>query len=192
MFGPSGDSIGQRGARTCLVTMDMNKIAQMSCNPAIGGIAKGQIVREIDALGGQMAKVTDATAIQFRMLNRSKGPWGNKFLGEKNRIESSIIINHWVLNIFQRLFYVRSRCEAETTGAYHESEFDEIAAIALSVTVDDCFVYPGYIYGDTIMRNEFDSIFFAELGEAKRERLDSLLKVVPPRARGARSRATIP
>ena len=62
------------GAHTCLVTMDMNKIAQMSCNPAVGGIAKGQIVREIDALGGQMGLVTDATAIQFRMLNRSKGP----------------------------------------------------------------------------------------------------------------------
>ena len=62
------------GAKTCLVTMDMNKIAQMSCNPAIGGIAKGQIVREIDALGGHTAEVTDATAIQFRMLNRSKGP----------------------------------------------------------------------------------------------------------------------
>lgn len=62
------------GAKTCLVTMDMNKIAQMSCNPAVGGIAKGQIVREIDALGGQMGLVTDATAIQFRMLNRSKGP----------------------------------------------------------------------------------------------------------------------
>lgn len=62
------------GASTCLVTMDMNKIAQMSCNPAIGGIAKGQIVREIDALGGQTAIVTDATAIQFRMLNCSKGP----------------------------------------------------------------------------------------------------------------------
>ena len=62
------------GAQTCLVTMDMNKIAQMSCNPAVGGIAKGQIVREIDALGGQMGIVTDLTSIQFRMLNRSKGP----------------------------------------------------------------------------------------------------------------------
>ena len=62
------------GAKTCLLTMDMNKIAQMSCNPAVGGIAKGQIVREIDALGGGMGLVTDATAIQFRMLNRSKGP----------------------------------------------------------------------------------------------------------------------
>lgn len=62
------------GSRTLLITMDMNKIAQMSCNPAVGGIAKGQIVREIDALGGQMGIVTDTTAIQFRMLNRSKGP----------------------------------------------------------------------------------------------------------------------
>ena len=62
------------GSKTLLITMDMNKIAQMSCNPAIGGIAKGQIVREIDALGGFTGIVTDATAIQFRMLNRSKGP----------------------------------------------------------------------------------------------------------------------
>jgi tRNA uridine 5-carboxymethylaminomethyl modification enzyme len=62
------------GSKTCLITMDMNKIAQMSCNPAIGGIAKGQIVREIDALGGYTGLVTDATAIQFRILNRSKGP----------------------------------------------------------------------------------------------------------------------
>ena len=62
------------GSRTLLITMDMNKIAQMSCNPAVGGIAKGQIVREIDALGGQMGIVTDRSAIQFRMLNRSKGP----------------------------------------------------------------------------------------------------------------------
>ena len=64
----------QMGSKTCLITMDMNKIGQMSCNPAVGGIAKGQIVREIDALGGHMGLVTDSTAIQFRILNRSKGP----------------------------------------------------------------------------------------------------------------------
>ena len=64
----------QMGSKTCLITMDMNKIAQMSCNPAVGGLAKGQIVREIDALGGHMGLVTDSTAIQFRILNRSKGP----------------------------------------------------------------------------------------------------------------------
>ena len=83
------------GAQTLLITMDMNKIAQMSCNPAVGGIAKGQIVREIDALGGQMGLVTDATAIQFRMLNRSKGPamWSpraqcdrGKFIWEWRRV----------------------------------------------------------------------------------------------------------
>ena len=83
------------GAKTCLITMDMNKIAQMSCNPAVGGIAKGQIVREIDALGGQMAMVTDRTAIQFRMLNKGKGPavWSpraqcdrGKFIWEWRRI----------------------------------------------------------------------------------------------------------
>ena len=62
------------GSCTLLITIDMNKIAQMSCNPAVGGIAKGQIVREIDAMGGQMGIVTDRSSIQFRMLNRSKGP----------------------------------------------------------------------------------------------------------------------
>ena len=62
------------GASVLLITMDMNKIAQMSCNPAVGGIAKGQIVREIDAMGGMMGIVTDRTAIQTRMLNKSKGP----------------------------------------------------------------------------------------------------------------------
>nr|WP_293533140.1 tRNA uridine-5-carboxymethylaminomethyl(34) synthesis enzyme MnmG [Prevotella sp.] len=67
-------AVANMGAKTCLITMDMNKIGQMSCNPAVGGIAKGQIVREIDALGGQMGIVTDKTAIQFRMLNIGKGP----------------------------------------------------------------------------------------------------------------------
>jgi tRNA uridine 5-carboxymethylaminomethyl modification enzyme len=70
----AASAAARMGAKTCLVTMDMNKIAQMSCNPAVGGIAKGQIVREIDAIGGQMGLVTDATAIQFRMLNVGKGP----------------------------------------------------------------------------------------------------------------------
>ena len=70
----AASAAARMGAKTCLVTMDMNKLAQMSCNPAVGGIAKGQIVREIDALGGKMGLVTDATSIQFRMLNRGKGP----------------------------------------------------------------------------------------------------------------------
>lgn len=93
------------GAQTCLVTMDMNKIAQMSCNPAIGGIAKGQIVREIDALGGLTGEVTDATAIQFRMLNRSKGPamWSPraqcdraKFITEwRKRLENTDNLHIW-------------------------------------------------------------------------------------------------
>jgi tRNA uridine 5-carboxymethylaminomethyl modification enzyme len=80
------------GSKTLLITMDMNKIAQMSCNPAVGGIAKGQIVREIDALGGQMGIVTDTTAIQFRMLNKSKGPamWSPR--AQSDRVQ---FINKW-------------------------------------------------------------------------------------------------
>jgi len=79
------------GSKTLLITMDMNKIAQMSCNPAIGGIAKGQIVREIDALGGQMGIITDKTAIQFRILNRSKGPamWSPRAQSDRMRFMES-------------------------------------------------------------------------------------------------------
>lgn len=78
------------GASTLLVTMDMNKIAQMSCNPAVGGIAKGQIVREIDALGGMMGIITDRTSIQFRMLNRSKGPamWSPRAQCDRNKFSA--------------------------------------------------------------------------------------------------------
>lgn len=101
----AASAAARMGAKTCLVTMDMNKIAQMSCNPAVGGIAKGQIVREIDALGGQMGEVTDATAIQFRMLNRSKGPamWSPRaqcdrarFITEwRLRLENTPNLNIW-------------------------------------------------------------------------------------------------
>ena len=101
------------GAKTVLITMDLNKIAQMSCNPAVGGIAKGQIVREIDALGGQMGEVTDATAIQFRMLNRSKGPamWSPRaqcdrirFIGEwRSRVENTPNLDIWQDEVEQLL-----------------------------------------------------------------------------------------
>ena len=94
------------GSKTCLITMDMNKIAQMSCNPAVGGIAKGQIVREIDALGGYMGLVTDKTAIQFRMLNRSKGPamWSPRAQCDRNKFIwtwREILENIPNLNIWQ-------------------------------------------------------------------------------------------
>jgi tRNA uridine 5-carboxymethylaminomethyl modification enzyme len=102
------------GSKTVLITMDMNKIGQMSCNPAMGGIAKGQIVREIDALGGQAAIVTDATAIQFRMLNRSKGPamWSPRaqsdrvqFIAKwKNILENTDNLDIWQDTVKQLIF----------------------------------------------------------------------------------------
>lgn len=101
----AASAAARMGARTVIITMDMNKIAQMSCNPAVGGIAKGQIVREIDALGGQMGIVTDAAAIQFRMLNRSKGPamWSPRaqcdrmrFIAEwRRRLENTPNLDIW-------------------------------------------------------------------------------------------------
>ena len=130
------------GARTLLVTMDMNKIAQMSCNPAIGGIAKGQIVREIDALGGQMGIVTDATAIQFRMLNRSKGPavWSpraqcdrGKFIWKwRERLDATPNLDIWQDQVDELLVKqgeavgvktvwgveVRSKCVVITAGTF--------------------------------------------------------------------------
>lgn len=89
----AASAAAQMGSKTLLITMDMNKIAQMSCNPAVGGIAKGQIVREIDALGGRMGIVTDRSAIQFRMLNQSKGPamWSPRSQSDRKRF-----IEEWI------------------------------------------------------------------------------------------------
>ena len=89
----AASAAARMGSRTLLITMDMNKIAQMSCNPAVGGIAKGQIVREIDALGGQMGIVTDRSAIQFRLLNQSKGPamWSPRSQSDRKRF-----IEEWI------------------------------------------------------------------------------------------------
>ena len=117
------------GSKTCLITMDMNKVAQMSCNPAVGGIAKGQIVREIDALGGYMGLVTDQTAIQFRILNRSKGPamWSpraqcdkQKFSEEWRRILENIDnLYLWQDSVTELL---TEKTDAETNPGPSESE----------------------------------------------------------------------
>ncbi len=113
------------GAKTCLITMDMNKIAQMSCNPAVGGIAKGQIVREIDALGGQMGIVTDRASIQFRMLNRSKGPamWSPRAQCDREKFIwtwRSILDNTKNLSIWQdqvrNLIYETAENQEEDTS----------------------------------------------------------------------------
>ena len=89
----AASAAARMGSKTLLITMDMNKIAQMSCNPAVGGIAKGQIVREIDALGGMMGIVTDRSAIQFRLLNQSKGPamWSPRSQSDRKRF-----IEEWI------------------------------------------------------------------------------------------------
>ena len=94
------------GSRTLLLTMDMTKMASMSCNPAVGGVAKGQIVREIDALGGEMGRITDRTAVQFRMLNKSKGAamWSPRAQCDKTRFSEEwrhTLENIWNLYIWQ-------------------------------------------------------------------------------------------
>ena len=114
------------GAKTLLITMDMNKIAQMSCNPAVGGIAKGQIVREIDALGGQMGLVTDATAIQFRMLNVGKGPavWSpraqcdrGKFIWEWRRVlDETDNLDIWQDQVEELIVETESQQTKKITG----------------------------------------------------------------------------
>ncbi len=127
------------GARTLLVTMDLNKIAQMSCNPAIGGIAKGQIVREIDALGGMTGIITDRTAIQFRMLNRSKGPamWSPRAQSDRMRfsalwrevLENTPGLSMWQGNVDRLMFNEEGRI----TGVHtHEGAEFKCRAVVLT------------------------------------------------------------
>lgn len=118
------------GAKTCLITMDMNKIAQMSCNPAVGGIAKGQIVREIDALGGQMGIVTDRCSLQFRMLNRSKGPamWSPRAQCDRGKFIwtwREILENTPNLNIWQDQVreIIVENSEVQGVKTYYDAEF---------------------------------------------------------------------
>lgn len=129
------------GAKTCLITMDMNKIAQMSCNPAVGGIAKGQIVREIDALGGFMGLVTDKTAIQFRMLNRSKGPavWSPRAQCDREKYIwawREILENTPNLNIWQDQVRELLVENGEVTGVrtYYECTFRARAVVVTAGT----------------------------------------------------------
>ena len=118
------------GAKTCLITMDMNKIAQMSCNPAVGGIAKGQIVREIDALGGQMGIVTDRCSLQFRMLNMSKGPamWSPRAQCDRNKFIwtwREILENTPNLQIWQDQAkeIIVENSEVQGIRTYYDAEF---------------------------------------------------------------------
>ncbi len=129
------------GARTLLITMDLDKVAQMSCNPAIGGIAKGQIVREIDALGGMMGIVTDRTAIQFRMLNRSKGPamWSPRAQSDRNKycstwhnlLENTPNLSLWQDSVTSLIIEPAVKSEhsehSENSENSENSEFSEIS-----------------------------------------------------------------
>jgi tRNA uridine 5-carboxymethylaminomethyl modification enzyme len=107
------------GCSVLLVNADLRSFARMSCNPAVGGIAKGQIVREIDALGGMMGLVTDATTLQFRMLNRSKGPamWSPRAQCDKQAFSEqwkNILLTHCNIDILRRLFSLRIQKSAES------------------------------------------------------------------------------
>ena len=134
----AASAAARMGAKTCLITMDMNKIGQMSCNPAVGGIAKGQIVREIDALGGQMGLVTDATTIQFRMLNVGKGPavWSpraqcdrGKFIWEWRRhLDETPNLDIWQDQVDELL--VEPTNNASTHGASTSTSSSSVQTVA--------------------------------------------------------------
>ena len=114
----AASAAAKMGSNVLLITLDINRIAQMSCNPAVGGIAKGQIVREIDALGGMMGKITDQSTLQFRMLNRSKGPamWSPRAQCDKIRfseywrieLQNNERVSFWQGSLYAR-FLIRQK-----------------------------------------------------------------------------------
>ncbi len=129
------------GSRTLLLTMDMAKIASMSCNPAVGGVAKGQIVREIDALGGQMGRITDLTTIQFRMLNRSKGAamWSPRAQCDKTRFSEEwrhTLENTWNLYIWQdaatELLFDDNAAQPNTPGSDSDPKQDNLRSLRIT------------------------------------------------------------
>ena len=143
------------GSKTCLITMDMNKIGQMSCNPAVGGIAKGQIVREIDALGGYMGLVTDRTAIQFRMLNRSKGPamWSPRAQCDKmlfSKLWRETLDNTPNLYLWQDSVTELEVNEGKVTGVKTRMgvKFDAKAVILTAGTFLDGLMHIGYAHAE--------------------------------------------
>ncbi len=149
------------GAKTCLITMDMNKIGQMSCNPAVGGIAKGQIVREIDALGGKMGEVTDACSIQFRMLNRSKGPamWSPRSQADRGKFIwawRKVLENTPNLSIWQDTVQKFIFAEAEETA--NTSSYSKNKKSSETVNNADSSVPRGTIKGvETKMGVRFEA-----------------------------------
>ena len=180
----AASAAARMGSKTLLITMDMNKIGQMSCNPAVGGIAKGQIVREIDAMGGQMGIVTDRSAIQFRMLNRSKGPamWSPRSQSDRKRF-----IEEWVniltdtpnLDIWQDTVVELVIKDGEVKGASGQ----EITANILGVVVKDKYISSNgteavHIYreGDNVTILNAGNIFIEVEAEATQGQYVHLVK----------------
>ena len=151
----AASAAARMGCRTLLITMDMTKFAQMSCNPAVGGVAKGQIVREIDALGGQMGIITDRSTIQFRMLNHSKGPamWSPRAQCDKmlfSKLWRETLDNTPNLYLWQDSVTELEISEGKVTGVKTRMgvKFDAKAVILTAGTFLDGLMHIGYAHAE--------------------------------------------